>query len=349
MNNIGVVEGFFGPQWNEEARLSYASFLKDAGGEFFIYAPKQDQYLRKLWREDYSPEYISKLTALKNHFHKHQIKFGIGFSPFALGMIVTAADKIILKEKIEAFNSMGIDILGLFFDDMPTNENLAPTQLEVLEIVTSTFKNKVIFCPTYYTPDPILEKVFGKKPDHYLDSIVDSAPTEVAIAWTGPKVISPEISDDHLRETATLLKRKPYIWENFFANDGPKNCKFLKLKPYSGRTDLSLPLSEGFAFNLMNQAELSKINFLAAKYVLADGLESTLAFKHAVEKLCSSQLKAVLEQNLEKFLTSGLDNISDEEKSKILTALAPLKDPMSTEIKNWLQGEYTVGSECLTD
>src|SRR5690606_20138333 len=114
--------------------------------------------------------------------------------------------------------------------------------------------------------------------------------TEVALAWTGPKVISPEISAEHLREVSKILKREPFIWENFFANDGPKNCKFLKLKPYSGRTQESFQNAEAFGFNLMNQPELSKVLYLSAKYV-RDGEESSLAFEHALRDLTSPSLK----------------------------------------------------------
>lgn len=348
-NTIGVVEGFFGPAWNEEARMSYAEFLSRYGGEFYIYAPKQDQYLRKSWRDIWPSDYIQKLKKFKNHFQTYQIQFGVGFSPFALGEKVTEEDKIILREKLALMNEIGIDLLGLFFDDMPTNENLATTQLEVLELVRSEFRKKIIFCPTYYTFDPILEKVFGKKPDGYLEMIAEKTPGEIAIAWTGPKVISPLIDSDHLKEVTSLLKRKPYIWENFFANDGPKNCKFLKIKPYSGRSPDLLQFSEAFAFNLMNQAELSKIVFLASKYVLVDGMSDIAGLEKALAELCTKSLVQFIIKFKDEFLTKGIDLFSEEEKSAFLDELSKMNEATALEISDWLIGKYTVGSECLTD
>lgn len=347
--NIGVVEGFFGPAWNESSRYSYAEFLAHYGGEFYIYAPKQDQYLRKLWRDTWPEEYIQKLRSLKNHFKSYNVKFGIGLSPFALGEKITDDDKLHLKQKLQIFNDLGIDLLGLFFDDMPTNENLAPTQLEVLALVRESFKNKIIFCPTYYTFDPILEKVFGKKPEHYLEAIAKEAALDVAIAWTGPKVISPVIDLPHLNEVSALLKRNPYIWENYFANDGPKNCKFLKIKPYAGRSKELLSSCEAFGFNLMNQAELSKINFLASKYVLVDGLSEALALEKAISDLCSKELGQFILKYQEKFLSQGLDVISMEEKNQWEKELSHMNEAMALELRDWLAGKYIVGSECLTD
>lgn len=349
MKNIGVVEGFFGPAWPVEQRESYASFLADCGAHFYIYAPKQDSHLRKAWREAWSESYISKLSDLCRHFAHHQIQFGVGLSPFGLGKVLSDSDKKFLEEKLELLNQIGISMLGLFFDDMPSDEDLAETQMNALDLVKKVFKGKIIFCPTYYTYDPILEKVFGKMPAHYWQDIAVKTPQEVSIAWTGPKVISPVIDETHLKEVTSLLKRKPFIWENLFANDGPKNCKFLKLKPFGGRDHLAFAQTEAFGLNMMNQPELSKYVFLASKYVLVDGIEADLAFEKALTKLCSPELKNFIHNHKQDFLEKGLDNISEDVKQAYINELELMSDKGALEIKDWLQGNYIVGSECLTD
>lgn len=348
MKSIGVVEGFFGPAWPEEKRLSYAEFMSQYGGNFYIYAPKQDPYLRKAWREIWDEAYLQKLQGMKNHFKKFGIQFGVGFSPFGLGTTLTEEDKKHLENKLSILNRLGIDLLGLFFDDMPTNDHLAETQIEALAIIQKSFHQRIVFCPSYYTPDPILEKVFGKMPERYLEKIADGIPLNVSVAWTGPKVISPVIDREHLVGVTTLLKRKPFIWENLFANDGPKNCKFLKLKPFSGRSAEAFAETEAFGFNMMNQPELSKMTYLASKYVL-EGEEAEISFEKAVRELSSAEFATfVLEHRLE-FLEKGLDVLPEETKQNYIQQLSVMKDPGALEIKEWLQGKYVVGSECLTD
>ncbi len=349
MKNIGVVEGFFGPAWPVEQRESYASFLAECGAHFYIYAPKQDPHLRKAWREAWNESYLSKLSDLCRHFARHQIQFGVGLSPFGLGKVLSENDKILLEEKLELLNQIGISMLGLFFDDMPSDDDLAETQMNALYLVKKVFKGKIIFCPTYYTYDPILEKVFGKMPDNYLQDIASNTSQDVSIAWTGPKVISPVIDETHLKEVTNLLKRKPFIWENLFANDGPKNCKFLKLKPFSGRDHLAFAQTEAFGLNMMNQPELSKYVFLASKYVLVDGIEADIAFEKALTKLCSPELKNFILSHKQDFLEKGLDNISEDVKQAYINELELMSDKGALEIKDWLQGNYIVGSECLTD
>lgn len=348
MTNLGVIEGFFGPQWPLIDRKSYASFLRKFGAGFYIYAPKQDPHLRKKWRDTWEEDYLAYLKDLCLTFQSQGISFGVGFSPFELGLEVRLQDKSLLEEKLEALSKIGIDILGLFFDDMPVSDNLAKAQISALEIVRAAFKGKIVFCPSYYTPDPILDKVFGQRPEGYLEELADGLPVDVSIAWTGPKVISPEIPLDHMQATRSLLKRKPFIWENLYANDGPRNCKYLKLRSFTGREPLSINEAEAYGFNMLNQPQLSKILFLSSKLVI-DGLAPEEAFSEALKNLTSPAFCDFLIEYRQLFLEEGLDKIDQEKKEFLISELQRFPDLQAREIEAWLKGDYLVGSECLTD
>ena len=346
---LGVVEGFFGPAWPSGSREGYASFLRNCGGDFYIYAPKQDQHLRKGWRGVWEESYLDFLRHLSLEFKSNEIKFGIALSPFGLGKELTEEDKKSLLEKLQLLTSLGIDILGVFFDDMPSHENLAAVQAEVIGVIRREYPGQIVFCPSYYTFDPILEKVFGKMPDNYLTDIARLIPQDISMAWTGPKVISPEIPRQHMEEVERLLKRKPFMWENLFANDGPRNCKFLKLRPFDGRNEKLDDLSEAWGFNMMNQPELSKITFLASKKVLVDQLSPDVAFRESLEELSTPAFATFLTTHRLSFLEKGLDVLTAEEKSALIGELASFPDSAAREIQEWLKGSYIVGSECLTD
>ena len=346
---IGVVEGFFGPAWPSGSRERYASFLRDCGGSFYIYAPKQDQHLRKGWRDEWDNNYLFFLKHLSSVFRNNGIMFGVALSPFGLDKDLTPGDEKILLEKLELLIGQGIDILGIFFDDMPSHDNLAAVQARVIEVIRLKYPGKIVFCPSYYTFDPILEKVFGKMPEKYLEDIAQLIPQDISMAWTGPKVISPEIPRQHLADVEVLLKRKPFMWENLFANDGPKNCKFLKLRPFDGRTEKLDDLSEAWGFNMMNQPELSKITFLASKKVLVDHTSPDIAFQESVNELSSPGLAHFIFSHRLEFLEKGLDNLSALTKETLLKELAGFPDSAAREIEDWLKGVYIVGSECLTD
>ncbi|HEX4924099.1 MAG TPA: GNAT family N-acetyltransferase, partial [Bdellovibrionales bacterium] len=65
LSGIGVIEGFFGPHWPGESRHRFCENLRGYGGQYYIYAPKQDPYLRKRWMEPHPGEYWRELARLR--------------------------------------------------------------------------------------------------------------------------------------------------------------------------------------------------------------------------------------------------------------------------------------------
>jgi hyaluronoglucosaminidase len=349
MTKLGIVEGFFGPSWSHESRISFAPFLNKYGGKFYIYAPKRDPHLRKSWREGWSEEYLRQLQDLRDAFHSHQIKFGVGLSPFGLGSSITELDWAHLKNRFETLAALKIDYLGLFFDDMPATDDLLSVQTQVVKVAQTYFPQGLIFCPSYYSYDPILDKVFGQRPKGYVEGLKEAIPVGVDICWTGPKVISEEISRAHLEEVTQLLGRKPFIWENLYANDGPRNCKFLKLRYFTGRDDSLESCTSGVGLNLMNQPYLSKILYLSTVISLSEKIGPEEAFEKSCRTLCSEMLASFIIKNRVKFFEVGLDKISFDEKESFKIFLASENSEFAQELVDWLNGEYIVGPECLTD
>jgi hyaluronoglucosaminidase len=349
VKKLGVFEIFFGPAWSEAGRLSYASFLSENELGFYLYGPKADQHLRKRWGEDWSSDYLKWLGNLAATFNERGVKFGVALSPLGLQNLTPEDASSRLRRKVALLEKAGVSLLGVFFDDMPVHAGLAENQIACIRAIQSTTAMPILFCPSYYSTDPILDQVFGARPPEYLREIGEGMPKEVEILWTGPKVISPEISAQHLLEVGQSLRRKPFVCDNLFANDGPKNCKFLKLAPLLGRTAKALNEASHWAFNPMNQSELSKIVLLGAQQVLLHGMAPRDALSLALEKLCSPDLAFLLESYGEIFLEDGLDGIDESELQEIRNALREMNSLISWEILGWLNGDYTVDSDCLTD
>ncbi len=91
----------------------------------------------------------------------------------------------------------------------------------------------------------------------YLRALGELLHPGVDIFWTGPEIISPAISADHLRDVAVVLRRPPFIWDNLHANDYDNARIFLG--PFSGRTHELPGLSRGVVLNPNGACEL---NFL---------------------------------------------------------------------------------------
>jgi hyaluronoglucosaminidase len=349
MTNIGIVEGFFGPAWTHQARLDFADFLHKHGGDFYIYAPKRDAHLRKSWRDNWDEKYLSEISTLRDAYQNKKIKFGLALSPFGLGSKVCESDWEHLKSKFKQLSDLKIDYLGLFFDDMPSTDDLLKVQSEVVSLALNYFPQGLIFCPSYYTFDPILDKVFGQRPVGYVEGLKSFIPQNVEICWTGPKVISEEITASHLEEICHLIGRKPFIWENLYANDGPRNCKFLKLKYFTGRDDSINLATSAVGFNLMNQPYLSQLVFHSSLGVIRENLKPEAAFEKSCYELLPVGLALLIIENRNSLLSDGLDKFSQYHKDELLNALNAFNDPYANEIREWLHGVYLVGPECLTD
>ncbi len=350
MHGIGVVEGFFGPAWTWAGRAAVCEQLAQFGGGFYIYAPKSDAHLRKAWIEDHPSEVWDALLRHRNQCRSLGIQYGVGLSPFEIYAEWNSSSRAALRSKLQRLRGLDLDYLGLFFDDMKPSEELASRQIDIAHFVQSEVDATLLFCPAYYSDDPVLDRVFGPRPPRYLYEIGTGLTPEIEILWTGPKVISDEISAPHLAEVTNVLQRRPFIWDNYFANDGPKNCRKLSLKPFLGRTAASFRATAGWAVNPMNQAYLSIIclHQVVSVFHGHGGLLPNDSLTVSLNTLCTPGLKYLLLRNLDT-LQRSLDSISSDEKADLIADFSQINDQIAHEIVDWLNGDYLVGPECLTN
>lgn len=75
---------------------------------------------------------------------------------------------------------------------------------------------KLFFCPTEYCG--VMAKPSVKE-SSYLQVIGNKLDPSIYFFWTGPNIISTYISPESIQELASVIKRKPVIWDNLHAND----------------------------------------------------------------------------------------------------------------------------------
>jgi hypothetical protein len=322
--------------------------MAEHGFDFYIYGPKSDSRLRKKWLEPWPESYRSEIAKMSRSFIDRGIGFGVALTPHS-AHFSDPDQSFELEAKVRILETLGLTHLGVFFDDIPSSEGMAENQLRAVDIVRANTGAKIMFCPTYYSFDPTLDRVFGIRPVDYLSTIAANIPQDVSIYWTGPKVISPEISSSHLEEVTSLLGRRPVIFDNLFANDGPKQCSFLKLAPPEGRSTEATKNANGWAFNPMNQSALSRIAVLAAKNCMLGRQPASLSLGSAVKELCSTELSTFLCSHANFFANTGLGGINSEANSLLQSLLVGNSEEAAVEILRWLRGEFNVGNECLTD
>ncbi len=341
--NIGIIEGFYGKQWPHSDRIAIAPHFANIGIKSYIYAPKSDFSLRKEWREAFSLDQKKKLIQLSETYKTHNIDFGIGFSPMEIWEDWGPQAEQALTLKLKEILSVNPSTLCILLDDMQGHSpNLAKTQGEIMNLICDIAKDvKLIFCPTYYSDDPILDTVFGPRPVDYLSEIGELIDKRVNIFWTGPKVISHSMPDQHLEQVSKQLQRKPLIWDNIYSNDGRRSSNYLHLQQPDSYTPPNTQKTAGIIYNPMNQIWLSK-HILSQTHPCCNAREK--------QNQMHPNLLKFLQTHIHEFQTLGLSELSESFiglTKKQLIEMPPCDEV--TEIIKWLSGDYTFDPNCLTD
>lgn len=350
---LGIIEGFFGRSWSWEARADYAPFLAQNGYQFYIYAPKSDSYLRKNWQFDWPADDFTALLHLRKTYRTHGVQFGMGLSPFEIYCDPNRDQRALLSQKIIQMNALEPDILCLLFDDMRGDlPDLAQIQCDLVhEAAQHSTAKRIIFCPTYYSFDPILEKVFGARPLDYWQTLGEQLDPAIDIFWTGEHVCSTHYSPTHLQTVAELLKRKPFLWDNYPVNDSAAKSKHLHLRAFGEDHGKLGDYIAGHAVNPMNQPWLSRIPLMSLPKAYHNNYSPAQALQIACTQLCDSPLAEYLLEDVALLQDVGLKELTDKQQGYLLERYQPwsAQNPYAKEICAWLAGDYAFDPACLTD
>lgn len=349
---LGTIEGFFGRSWSWQARSAHLRFLAAQGFNSYIYAPKSDALLRKRWQSLHEVAELAQLRALAAECRTLGIEFGLGLSPYELYRHFDAAHEHLLVAKLEQLNSIDADTLCILFDDMTGDlDGLAERQVAIMDCVRRhSTARRFVLCPTYYSSDPLLARLFGSPPERYLEELGQALSPDIDIFWTGPKVISREYPRAHLQQVAQQLRRKPLLWDNYPVNDARRLTDFLHLLPFKRNTTELRELCAGHLANPMNQAALSQLPLftLARLYGGApDDQDALLA--EACAALLPRAASAALVEDARAFQLEGLAAFTDTQRQSLLRRyqeLLPLE--AACEVVDWLEGDYAFDPACLT-
>ncbi len=348
---LGIIEGYFGRSWSWADRAAVVERLAPAGYRFFHYAPKIEAKLRRNWQQLHDPDETQNLISFAEACRKNNVRFGVGLTPYGAHMDFDETARDAMKAKLAQFDAWGLDDLAILFDDMRGDfPDLAERQAEIVAFALDHSKAKKFFmCPSYYSNDPVLDRVFGTRPAGYLETLGQRLDPAVEVYWTGEEVCSPELSCGHLGDVADQLGRKVALWDNYPVNDGPRMSQYLHVRSFTGRpANLGRHVS-AHAINPASQPMLSCIPALTLpmSYQRGDDYRYGEAFVEAATAVCGPDLAAMLQANLLNLQQTGLDRMEDETKAKLRAKYAEVDHAAAHEIVDWLDGGYAITGEML--
>ena len=236
----GAIEGFYGQPWGPADRLQLFDWLAEWGLNTYLYAPKDDLHHRAVWREPYAAEEMSGLQHLVEACAARAVSFAYAISP---GLDIDYSRDGELNHvfgRFEQLLSIGCSDFALLFDDIPASPDprwpsLATAQCRVANAVFTWLRarrpdGRFLFCPTAYCGRMATAGLGGQG---YLATVGRDLLPGIDVLWTGPDIVSAAISVPHVRDVATVLQRRPVIWDNLHANDYDSRRFFCG--PYAGR------------------------------------------------------------------------------------------------------------------
>lgn len=348
---LGVIEGFYGPLWSMAERRALVSQLRPHGYGFYLYAPKADPFLRRRWEDSHPQDQARELAEFASFCGQRGVRFGIGLSPFEIFNRFDDAARQALGRKLAFLDELGIMDLAILFDDMHNDSPaLAQTQADIMRwIMERSGASRFIICPSYYSDDPVLDRVFGQRPDHYLEDLGKALDPSVEVFWTGEEVCSREISPGHLRRVAGQLGRKPLLWDNYPVNDGDRMSRHLHLRGATGRPAANASEIAGHAINPALQPTLTAIPALTLAQSYRQGSDYCYgaAFRLAAEEVAGADLADQLLADLLVLQDTGLHRISAEKAASLKTIYTSFDHPAAREVVRWLAGDYQVTDEMV--
>ncbi|MDB6036661.1 MAG: nagJ [Verrucomicrobiales bacterium] len=264
----GVIEGFYGQPWSQLERFQLFEWMVAWGLNTYLYAPKDDLKHRAIWRESYSIDEEQKLRELIEACKKRHLRFIYAISPGLDINYSSQSELDALVRRFEQLIRLGCRHFALLFDDIPDRMeaadrdrfgSFASAQCHIANTLFAWCRKQLpkslfFFCPTPYCERMEKQQLGGKD---YLATIGRELIPEIDVFWTGPEIISREITVAHIAELQSVLRRKPLIWDNLHANDYDGRRFFCG--PYAGRPPELRNMVRGFLSNPNNEFPLNFI------------------------------------------------------------------------------------------
>ena len=240
----GVVEGFYGPPWTSGQRHQLFDWMRAWGLNTYFYAPKDDLKHRALWREDYDAAELQRMRALIRAAQDRGLTFIYGLSPGLDVGYARASERERIQGRFAQLLQAGCDHFALLFDDLPGAleaedqrrfASVADAQATLTNAVFAWLRQqrphaRFLFCPTPYCDRMTRWQLGGAG---YLEAIGARLDPAIDVLWTGPEIVSREISVASILALQQQIRRPPVLWDNLHAND--YDGRRLFCGPYAGR------------------------------------------------------------------------------------------------------------------
>ncbi|WP_345008758.1 beta-N-acetylglucosaminidase domain-containing protein [Streptomyces shaanxiensis] len=325
----GVIEGFYGTPWSHPERLAQLDFYGRTKQNVYVYSPKDDDYLRARWRDEYPPAELAKLKELVDRARANHVRFTYALSPGLSVCYSSDADIKALTAKFDSLYDIGVRSFAIPLDDISyTKWNCAADETEFgtgggaagtaqAHLLNTVWREFTAGHPDLQPLEMVPTEYSDLADSPYKKALREKLDPSVVVEWTGVGVIAPTITAEQVAQAREVYGHPILVWDNYPVNDYVTSR--LLLGPYTGREPGVASAATGVTANPMVQGEASRIAlFTSAAYLWnPDAYDPRAAFLASVRDLAGPGAAKWLRVFAENNYSSQLD----ETESPTLTAL----------------------------
>ncbi|MGP3923011.1 beta-N-acetylglucosaminidase domain-containing protein [Streptomyces sp. 8N616] len=277
----GVVEGFYGPPWSHDQRLSDLDWFGRHKMNIYVYTPKDDPFLRAEWRKPYPAAELARIEELVKRARTDHVEFSYVLSPGLSVCYSKQSEAEALAAKFESLWSIGVRTFVVAFDDIDYQRwnceedraeygtGPAASAAAQAHLVNTIQRD---FIATHAGAEPLQTvptEYWGTSKTDYTRRIASEVDPEVVVQWTGVDVIAPKITRADVTAARDVFGHPILLWDNYPVNDYVQGR--LLLGPFVGRESGLSESVTGLTANPMPQAQASKTSlFTVADYTWND-------------------------------------------------------------------------------
>jgi hyaluronoglucosaminidase len=139
------------------------------------------------------------------------------------------------------------------------------------------------------------------------------------------------------------MRRKPFLWDNYPVNDGPRMSQFLHVRGFTGRSAAIADSVAGHGINPSLQPTLTRIPALTLADAYAQGTRYAYAasMRAASMTVLGEKLGDQLWRDVLQLQDVGLDRLG-ERAAELRARYAAFDHPGAREVVSWLDGAYRI-------
>ena len=237
------------------------------------------------WRSEYTSVQKDQIRQLAGEADDLGVNLCLSFNPGVASTppltYSSEKDYQLAFEKVRDVHALGVRWFALCLDDI--SGELEPVDMQRFgnlrnahvyfvnrlwdDMKALTPNPRLIFCPSAYCNSGPAFVSIEAQPE-YIEMIGQRIDQEIMLFWTGPQVCSPSITATDARNVAKLLRRKPFVWDNYPVNDafdwGPY------MSPLKNRSAELADACAGYMANAMKQWHMCTIPLATTAQYLLD-------------------------------------------------------------------------------